>query len=125
MNQGTPEGGCPECGAIVGHRMIRLPDVGSSSWTTEGYRACSLGLDAVPRAEHERVKSDIEALSNVVTLFAKHRRELLENLTATQKRCTELLEEVRRLQKEEGRARAVQVALMTEIRDLRAALGET
>ncbi len=91
MNSGSSAEGCPECGAHVGHREVSAT-------------ACSLGSDSVPRAEHSRIvedRNEIEA--DLIALGAAYTRAMLSyhtmlaNLTATQARCTELLEEVRAL----------------------------
>ncbi len=92
-----PEGPCEECGAMVGHRVITLEPIDGTS----GHRACSLGMDVVPRAEHERVK-EVYGLANdslwdALIALAQDRNAYLVNLTSTQSRCTELLEEVRAL----------------------------
>lgn len=56
MNSSIP-GGCPECGATVGHRMIRGEDLAepSGSWSTQGRHMCSLGQGSIAREEYERV----------------------------------------------------------------------
>ncbi len=143
MNQGTPidGSGCTECGAAVGHRTIELQDVGGTS----GYRACSLGQDSVPRAEHEKTKKylleaceqkalyfktinkvtrerdealrDTEVLYRTIVRLADSRRDVLANLTTTQARCTELLEEVRAL-----KFAAAQKRVMEDHKDLLTAL---
>ncbi len=89
-------GPCSECGGSVAHRQ-----------TDEG--SCSLGSDSVPWAEHEWVKTRLawitqnrdgilasyEYYLDTIAEVRAERNTMLANLTATQRRCTELLEEVR------------------------------
>ncbi len=113
-------GPCSECGAAVGHQMILVT---SELWThgsepSNAYRACSLGGDVVPRAEYSRVVQEAEdwernageehgkviwitrraeVLGTLLKETLAERDAYLANLTSTQARCTELLEENRAL----------------------------
>ncbi len=50
---------CAECGAHVGHRMVATDfDANDTAPGSKASRPCSLGLDLVPRAEHERAKKE-------------------------------------------------------------------
>ncbi len=136
MNQGTPESGCPECGALVGHRAIVVVDDDDAMGpmpASLATRACSLGGDVVPRAEYSRLAKDLEdertgwdtvyaRMNKALGVYQDHlarqakciaeteeeRDAYLANLTSVQSRCNELLEENRAL-KAEVKERAEEV----------------
>lgn len=99
MNYNGP-GGCHLCGAMIGHRMIDLAPIDGVA----GQCVCPLGMDVVPRAEHEKIRKELSTVRDhsdrtrsVMIEALLERDAMFENLTAVQARCTELLEEVRRL----------------------------
>ncbi len=122
MNQGTPDGGCPECGATVGHREVPLDPIG----TTAAYKACSLGQDSVPRAELTAERKRAEAAERNSELFwgalgcaIAEGRGYLTQLGVVQARCTELLEEVRALRTMHTEQAGTIVTLLEEVRALK------
>ncbi len=162
----TIPGGCPECGATVGHRAVLVEETGEDGITRpkcRTTRTCSLGMDVVPRAEHEETKrvllewaqrattaegqrdeairqgdayvaqiihdresqerfqdgrdkywlKKLRTYRDIVRECQRETEAMLVNLTSTQARCTELLEEVRALRVERDEAERRTAALLT------------
>lgn len=104
-----PEG-CSDCGAMVGHREVLVSDI-TTGIPSKAWRACRFGGDTVAREEFEKIVEERNAcvrdfeealrLSSVASMISGR---MFDNLTTTQARCTELLEENRALRTAAGRS---------------------
>lgn len=117
----TRDGACSECGAAMGHRQVQISDGHAA---VKAYVPCTRGLATVTKEAYELLEAELreeqryhvericdawlarDAAIEEAREAGRLSLSYLENLTATQAKCTKLLEEARTLRARVARVEA-------------------